>query len=131
MKIDRRARKDAKSYFRAALRPDGSLDERALRRILQLLATRKPHNLLGVLSQIYRLVEQAVDERAVEVCSAAPLADRGKSIFTELETRFGPASKTTYKQDRALLGGIRVRRGSEIWDGTLRTRLQRLQQSLS
>lgn len=131
MKIDRQSRQSAKKYFRACRKPDGSVDERGIREIVQLLVAQKPRNYLTVLTQLHRLVELALEESTVRVESAAPLADSGASIFSSLEQHFGPAGRTSYEQNPALLGGLRIRRGNNIWDGSLSGRLDRLQQALS
>ena len=131
MRIDRQSRKSAKRYFRACRQPDGSINERGLKEVIQLIADEKPRNYLAVLTQIYRLVELAIEENTVRVESAAPLSDRGASVFTALEQRYGPASRTSYEENPSLLGGLRIRRGNNIWDGSLSGRLTRLQQALS
>jgi F-type H+-transporting ATPase subunit delta len=131
MKIDRQSRQSAKKYFRACRNADGSVDERGLREIVQLLISEKPRNFLAVLSHLHRLVELALEESTVRVESAAPLADRGASVFSELEQHYGPAARTSYEENPALLGGLRIRRGNNIWDGSLSGRLDRLQQALS
>jgi F-type H+-transporting ATPase subunit delta len=131
MKIDRQSRQSAKKCFRACRKPDGSLDERGLKEIVQLLAEQKPRNYLAVLTHLYRLVELSVEEKTVRVESASPLTDRGASIFTALEQHYGPASRTSYEQNPALLGGLRIRRGNNIWDGSLSGRLNRLKLALS
>lgn len=131
MKIDRHARQTAKKYFRACIRPDGSIDEQGVRELVNLLVARKPRNYIGILARLQRLVELAIEERAVVVESATPLADRGASVFADLERRFGAASSTVYAENPELVGGLRIRRGSNIWDGSISTRLQRLQQAFS
>jgi F-type H+-transporting ATPase subunit delta len=131
MKIDRHARQLAKKYFRACLRPDGGLDEPDLRTIIQLLVQEKPRGYISILARLQRLIEIAVEERTVRVESAAPLADRGAGIFAELERRFGPPSRTYYELNPALLGGVRIRRGSSIWDGSVRGRLSRLERAFA
>ena len=131
MKLDRYTRQSAKKYFRACLHPDGSLNEQGLRELIQLLVKEKPRNYIGILNRLHKLVEMAVEERSVRVESATPLADRGASVFADLERRFGPASRTSYEENPALVGGLRIRRGSNIWDGSLSGRLQRLQQAFS
>jgi len=131
MKIDRHARQTAKKYFRACVRPDGSVDEQGIRDILGLMISQKPRNYIGILTRLQRLVEIAVEERAVRVESATPLADKGASVFADLERQFGPASSTSYVENPALVGGLRIRRGSNIWDGSVSTRLARLQQAFS
>lgn len=131
MKIDRQSRQSAKKYFRACLRPDGSFDEQGVRDIVRLLVETKPRGYLQILTRLLRLVEMAVEERTVRVESATPLADQGASVFASLEQRFGPASRTSYKENPALLGGLRISRGSNIWDGSLSERLNRLEQAFS
>jgi F-type H+-transporting ATPase subunit delta len=131
MKIDRHARQSAKKYFRACLLPDGMLDEAAVRELMHLLVTRKPRNYLAILSRLQRLVEMAMEERTVRLESATPLPDQGASIFASLQDRFGPAYATVYNENPALLGGLRIRRGSNIWDGSLSGRLHRLEQALT
>ena len=131
MKIDRHARQTAKKYFRACVRPDGSIDETGLRDLVGLLVAQKPRNHIGILTRLQRLVEIAVEERAVRVESATPLADKGASVFADLERKYGPASSTAYTENPALVGGLRIRRGSNIWDGSVSSRLERLQQAFS
>jgi len=131
MKIDRQSRQSAKRYFRACRKSDGSVNERGIREIVQLLVDQKPRNYLPVLTHLSRLVELALEESTVRVESATPLADRGASVFADLEQRYGPAARTSYEENPALLGGLRIRRGNNIWDGSLSSRLDRLQQALS
>jgi len=102
-----------------------------IRDLVNLLVTRKPRNFIGILTRLQRLVELAIEERSVSVESASALPDKGASVFADLERQYGPASSTSYRENPALLGGLRIRRGSNIWDGSLSTRLERLQQALS
>src|SRR5471032_1505624 len=106
MKIDRQSRQNAKRYFRACRNADGSVNEQGVREIVQLLADQKPRNYLAVMTQLYRLVELALEENTVRVESATPLADRGASVFSNLEQTYGPASRTSYEENPALLGGL-------------------------
>jgi F-type H+-transporting ATPase subunit delta len=131
MKIDRHARQSAKKYFRACLLPDGSINEQGLREIVHLLVQEKPRNFLAILNRLHKLAELAVEENSVRIESAAPLPDQGASVIAHLEQRFGPASRTSYVENPALIGGLLIRRGSNIWDGSLSGRLDRLEQAFS
>ena len=131
MKIDRPSRQSAKKYFRACRNPDGSVNEQNIREIVGLLVDQKPRNYLAVMTHLYRLVELAIEENSVRIESAQPLPDKGAGVFADLERRYGPASSTSYEENPALLGGLRIRRGNNIWDGSLSGRLRRLQQALS
>jgi F0F1-type ATP synthase delta subunit len=127
MKIDRHSRQNAKKYFRACVRPDGSLDEEKIREVVRLLVDEKPRNYLAILSRLQQLIKMNIDERSVRVESASPLPDRGAAIFAEMESRFGPASWNFYELNPALLGGLRVQSGNSIWDGSVWGRLSRLE----
>jgi F-type H+-transporting ATPase subunit delta len=131
MKIDRHSRQIAKRYFLACRTADGAVDENNVREIVQLLVDQKPRNYLPILTHLYRLIELALDENTVRAESATPLADKGASVFASLAERYGPASRTSYEENPALLGGLRIRRGNNIWDGSLSGRLSRLEQAFS
>jgi F-type H+-transporting ATPase subunit delta len=131
MKIDRQSRQAAKKYFRACRRPDGSVDEEAVRNYVRALSEVKPRNYITVITQMSRLLELAIEENTVRIESATPLADKGASIFAELAQKYGPASNTLYEEKPSLLGGLVIRRGNNIWDGSLSGRLDRLRTSLS
>ena len=67
-----------------------------IRDLINILVAQKPRNYIGILTRLQRLIELAVEERAVRMWKAPlPLADKGASVFADLERRqFGPASST-------------------------------------
>jgi F-type H+-transporting ATPase subunit delta len=131
MKIDRHSRLAAKKVLLAARNGDGSVDDQKIRELVTLYVEQKPRNYIAILTYLTRLLELAQEENTVRVESATPLADKGASIFAELERRHGPATRTEYQVNPTLLGGLKIRRGNNIWDGSLSGRLDRLQQALS
>ena len=131
MKIDRHSRVFAKKALMAARNGDGSIDESKIRELVTLFVKHKPRNYLAVLTYLTKLIELAQEETTVRVEAATPLADKGASVFAELERRYGPAARTVYAENPKLLGGLKIRRGNNIWDGSLSGRLDRLQQALS
>jgi F-type H+-transporting ATPase subunit delta len=131
MKIDRHSRLTAKKVLLASRNGDGSVDEAKIRDLVSTIVEHKPRNYLAVLTYLTRLIELAQDENTVRVETATPLADKGASVFADLERRYGKASRTVYEENPKLLGGLKIRRGNNIWDGSLSGRLDRLQQALS
>jgi len=131
MKIDRNSRLLAKKSLMAARNGDGSVDESKIRELVTLFVKHKPRNYLAVLTYLTKLIELAQEETTVRVEAATPLADKGASVFADLERRYGKASRTVYEENPKLLGGLKIRRGNNIWDGSLSGRLDRLQQALS
>jgi len=51
-------------------------------------------------------------------------------ILANLKKKYGTDLTAEFVVDLALLGGMRIRVGSDVWDGTVRGRLERLQQQL-
>jgi F-type H+-transporting ATPase subunit delta len=131
MKIDRKSRFLAKKYFVAAQGPSGAVDEARARAAVQAIVDDKPRNYVAVLTYFSRLIALALEERTVRIESATPLPDEGAAVFADLERQYGPASRTFYVTNPALLGGLKIRRGNNIWDGSVSGRLSRLQQALS
>jgi len=56
--------------------------------------------------------------------------DTAVAIVDRLKKKYGSDLTSEFVVDPELLGGVRVRVGSDVWDGTLRNRLERLQQQL-
>ena len=131
MKIDRHSRLTAKKVLQASRNGDGSVDEAKIRDLVSTIVEHKPRNYLAILTYLTRLIELAIEENTVRVETASPLADKGASVFAELERKYGKASRTVYEENPKLLGGLKIRRGNNIWDGSLSGRLDRLQQALS
>ncbi len=125
MRIDREARREARKLFRSCLE-NGRLDEALLRAVIGKLAEEKPRGYLAILHRLKKLAEIEVARRTFTVESAVPLADEGRALLKGLEERFGPALATTYVVDPTLLGGVRLRVGSRLWDGSIRQRLRSL-----
>ena len=51
-------------------------------------------------------------------------------IVANLKNKYGNDLATEFQVDPQLLGGMRIRVGSDVWDGSVRNRLQRLQHEL-
>jgi F-type H+-transporting ATPase subunit delta len=101
-------------------------------------------NFLGVLSQNRRLAElgsviRAFDmmlsahrgETTAEVTSAHPLTDdQVAALKTNLKNRLGRDVAVDLAVDPAILGGLVVKVGSQMIDGSIRTKLNTLAQAM-
>ncbi|MCX6934860.1 MAG: F0F1 ATP synthase subunit delta, partial [Verrucomicrobia bacterium] len=122
MKINRAARAEAKTLFRIC-RSEKGLDESRLRKVVALIAKQRPRGYLQVLGRLAQLAKLEVERHTHEVISSIQLEDGGKSIFAMLEKHFGKplAQRTEVRSE--VLGGLKIRVGSDVWDATLRGRL--------
>ena len=79
---------------------------------------------LPILSEFKRLVRLDRDRHTAIVESAAPLAgDLRDGIQSDLVRLYGPRFDTLFRQNPALIGGIRIRVGSDVYDSSVRARL--------
>jgi F-type H+-transporting ATPase subunit delta len=129
MKASGQARREATQLFRACL-TNGLLDESRARQAVQQLIKGKPRGYLGVLSHFVRLLKLDQARRTARVESAKALpADLQTNVKTALAKIYGAGMTTSFGENPALLGGMRIRVGSDVYDGSIQARLAALEQS--
>jgi F-type H+-transporting ATPase subunit delta len=129
MKISKRAQREARQLFRSC-RVDGVLDEDRARQAVSLLIARKPHGYIEILSRLHRLIKLDLEQHAARVESATPLSvDLRTDVANRIRKIYGPGVDITFGQNPALIAGLRVQIGSDLYDGSVKTRLEKLEQS--
>jgi F-type H+-transporting ATPase subunit delta len=129
MKITKQARRDAKELFRSCL-ANGLLDEARVRLAVSKVAAAKPRGYFAVLSHFQRLVKLEVQRRTARIESAAPLPVELRSHLTaNLGRVYGPALQISFVENPALIGGLRIKVGSDVYDGSIQARLAALRDS--
>jgi F-type H+-transporting ATPase subunit delta len=102
-----------------------------VREIVRAIVEKKPRNYIQLLQDYSRLLRLELDKHRATVESAAELdPELRHDIVSGLEKKYGPGLTTEYVVNPELIGGVRVRVGSDVWDGSVRHRLERLQQIL-
>ncbi len=117
MKINKEIRRLSREMIRASF-TDGQLDSGRIASLVDSLIAKKPRNYINVLKNYRRLLRLELEKRRARIETASEL-DRETSSKV-IENLVNPQ----------LLGGMRIRVGSDVWDGTVRNRLERLQQQL-
>jgi F-type H+-transporting ATPase subunit delta len=129
MKISKQTRRDARQLFRACLVGE-ALDESRARQAVAAVVQQKPRGYVAILTHFQRLVRLEVARRAARVESAAPLSPQLQTqIQNDLTRRYGPGLSFTFAQNPALIGGVRVQVGGDVYNGSLQGRLAALQES--
>ena len=126
MKISKQARRGAKQLFRACF-VNGLLDEQRVRDTVKSVLNIKPRGFLAIVSQFERLVKLAVDQRTARIESATPLPlDLQATIQADLARSYGPGLHFSFAQNPALIGGLRIKVGCDVYDGSIQGRLAAL-----
>jgi len=130
MKINKEIRQLSRELLRASF-TDGQLDRGKIASLVQSLIAKRPRHFMDVLQYYKRLLRLEIEKRHARIESATQLSQQtAGEIVARLKRKYGRDLTTEFVVDPTLLGGVRVRVGSDVWDGTLRNRLERLQQQL-
>ncbi|HTQ49710.1 MAG TPA: F0F1 ATP synthase subunit delta [Candidatus Acidoferrales bacterium] len=129
MKISKQALREARQLFRSC-QVNGLLDPNRLRQVVSLLAARKPRGYVEILSRLHRLVKLDVEQHTARVESATLLpADVQADVSDHIKKNYGAGLDILFSQNPALIGGLRIQVGSDLYDGSVKTRLEKLEQS--
>ena len=130
MKVSKETRQLARALLRASF-TDGQLDKGRISSVVQSLVSKKPRDYIKVLEDYKHLLRLELEKRHARIEIASPLDDETRSrILATLKKKYGNDLTTEFVNNPALLGGSRIRVGSDVWDGSVRNRLQRLEQQL-
>jgi F-type H+-transporting ATPase subunit delta len=106
-----------------------------MREVRNLIAVIMDHQRLGELDEIIAAYDALADAgkgvKDVEVTSARELnKDDRQQLEFEISKMVVSRVRVSYKQDASLLGGAVVKIGSTVYDGSVRTQLEQLKQTL-
>lgn len=106
-------------------------DETQLNFLKELLTNRRLQLLPEIMQLFKELLAEQENTLNVEVISKYPLTEtQQQTLIEKLEKRWQQKIKLILKEDERLLGGIIVKAGDRVIDGTLHNQLHRLQQQL-
>ena len=130
MKINKETRQLSRQLLRSSF-TEGQLDGERVKRVVKSLIEQKPRNYIKVLDAYKRLLRLEVEKRSATIESAAALtAEAAAQLTQNLKRKYGAGLATQFVVNPDLLGGMRIRVGSDVWDSSVQNRLQRLQQQL-
>jgi F-type H+-transporting ATPase subunit delta len=130
MKINKEIRKLSREMLRASF-TDGQLDSGRIASLVDSLIARRPRNYVDILKNYRRLLRLELDKRRARIETASDVDSTiSLELIANLKRKYGGDLTTEFVVNPQLLGGLRIRVGNDVWDGTVRNRLERLQQQL-
>jgi F-type H+-transporting ATPase subunit delta len=131
MKISKHARQLSRQLFRGSF-VDGRLDHATVASLVQSLITNKPRDYVSVLQEFKRYLRLELERRQAIIETAVELDEKSqRQVRDQLTARYGDDIETIFKLNSDLIGGIRIKLGSDVWDGSVRGRLQRLEEEFT
>jgi len=126
MRTSREARRDAARLWRLC-RVNGRVDPQRARVIVERLIEAGGARATVALAHVVRLLRLEEEKWLARVESAAPLEPVERAALEEaLARRYGRALETAFAVEPALIGGMRLTVGSDVYDGSIRARLDAL-----
>ncbi len=126
MRANKKVKRTARGLFRLCL-VDGMLSPERTRQVARALASSRHRGSLRVLADFQRLVRLDRERHTAVVESATPLADTLRhGIQSGLARTYGDTLEMSFGENPALIGGIRIRVGSDVYDGSIRAKLTAL-----
>ena len=130
MKISKQARRDAKSLFQTC-KVNGLLEDSRARQAVSAVIAQKPRGYVAILHHFQRLVKLDLDRRTARVENAVETPpELMNSIRANLERRYGSGLNISFGVNPGLIGGLRIKVGSDVYDGSVKARLEALKSSL-
>jgi F-type H+-transporting ATPase subunit delta len=119
MKVGKQSRRDGKALFHACC-VNGVLDEAKVRQAVAAVIAQKPRGIKLDLDRRSARVENAVETTSAQM----------DAIKTALAAKYGPGMNVTFWVNPALIGGVKIKAGSDIYDGSVAGRLAALNDTL-
>ena len=106
------------------------MDAGRVRQAVRLLIEKKPRGYLGILKHLQRLVKLDEASRTARVESAVALTEaQQQSVRESLGRLKGGEVSVEFTENAGLIGGMRVKLGDDVFDGSVKTRLAGLSDS--
>jgi F-type H+-transporting ATPase subunit delta len=130
MKLNKEIRQLSRKMLQASF-TDGQLDSGRIAALIDSVIAEKRRNYINVLKNYKRLLRLEVEKRHATIETASEVDPTIRSeIVSNLKSKYGDDLAAEFHVDPQLLGGMRIRVGNDVWDGSVRNRLERLQHEL-
>ena len=129
MKGSKQSRREAKQLFKTC-QIEGQLDADRVRTAVRVLIEQKPRGYFGILQHLHRLVKLDEASRTARVESAVAHGQaEQQEIRDSLNRLKGGQVAVEFAENPGLIGGMRVKLGDDVFDGSVKTRLANLSET--
>lgn len=126
MLTSKNIKRQARELFQMC-KTDNVLDENRVRLVVEELIQKKPRGHLQILKFFKRLVKLEIDKNSATVETAVAIDNGLKNSITENVIRlYGKNLRLSFITNPSLIGGMKVKVGSSVYDNTIITRLNEL-----
>jgi len=130
MRIAKEARKVSRQLFKHSF-TEGKLDKEKISHMVESLLADKPRHYVDALKVYQRLLRLEVEKRHAVIESATQLNNSvADQILANLHSRYGEDLTTEFRTNPELIAGLRIKIGDDVWDGSVKNRLHKLQEQL-
>ncbi len=131
MKISKDATRAARQLMRACI-ANGRLHPSRVKNVVKRVLEEKPRAYVQILTAFQRLVRLEIEKRSalIETVERISPALRDQ-LRADLQKKYGEDLEFNFAVNPELIGGLRVKVGSHVWDGSVRGRLESLRQELA
>ena len=126
MKGTKQSRRLAKQLFKSC-QVDSLLNADRVRKAVSLLIEQKPRGYFSILQNLQRLVKLDEASRTASVESAVALSKaQQEDVRNSLKLLKSGDVTLNFNTNPGLIGGMRVKIGDDVYDGSVKTRLTSL-----
>ncbi|MBK1834513.1 F0F1 ATP synthase subunit delta [Roseibacillus ishigakijimensis] len=127
MKISKSAQTTARRIFRLCS-PEGRIDEDRMRQAIAKLVEDQPRDYRAILAGLARLVRRE-EARSRVVVESAQFLDPAteQQVRDSLTKQYGQGLNFEFRTNPDLMGGMKIRVGDDVIDGSVAARIKRLE----
>jgi len=125
MKLSREARRIARQLFASSM-VQGRLDQSRSLMIADTIIAMRPRHAFEIIKEFTRLTRLYLNMHQAVIESALPLDSTIQAEIAASLQRHDDQVNISILVNPSLLGGTRIRLGSNVWDGSVAAKLQSL-----